>query len=561
MSKPKETLSKDYAATAENLSTILKKELTYYACKGYLNSSDPTMITAADRMIVADWCYGVVDHYQLSRETVANAMEMVDRFLSVSAGPSALWDINSDVAKAGDNALHCHRQFQLLTVAALYSCLKAKDAMFSSDQFAEACGIYTKEEIDAMEHTLLRGLSWRSNTPTAHQVGHATLSLLVPHVNLPEATWGFLLDEMKYQTEMAVRDYYFSTQRPSTIALASIYNAIESISSKTDQEMRMMLNTFLLRIVGCFEYGESMHINAARRRLQQLLRGDNVFEEEPDTPKIPMSQTFKFDRSVPTPLDSGRRSPFSSDILGLDILHAVDVFMKTFPIDCEDEKKMMHCVPSSTAAIVSPDKIPSKPVRPMPAYHIFLQIEKEFIIQTMAGEDADKSIHDDKVYLHYVPERYRHIKLTPDWYHPAGKRRQKRKHRKQHGKIGFKEITHLISSRWAKLSETNPEVMKFVQDLSKRELAQYRREMAAYEKYFANASTSSTVSKCTEPKKRALEGEVECEETPCKPRKLLRRITRSDSLFSIDETAEAVVDEKDKFRPLYHRMISHDGSY
>jgi len=276
------------------------------------------------------------------------------------------------------------------------------------------------------------------------------------------------------------------------------------------------------------------------------------------------------------------------------------VFMKTFPTDCEDEKKMMHCVPSSTAAIVSPDKIPSKPVRPMPAYHIFLQIEKEFIIQTMAGEDADKSIHDDKVYLHYVPERYRQVKLSPDWYLPAGKRRQKRKHRKQHGKIGFKEITHLISSRWAKLSETNPEVMKFVQDLAKRELTQYRREMAAYEKYFANTSTSSNVSKSTQPtKKRALEGDVEyVENTPCKPRKLLRRITRSDSLFSIDETAEAVVDknccpghrtvfptdmnsfhyhpvikhhhsattpdsmddEKDKFRPLC-RMISRDGSY
>ena len=133
MSKPTETLSRDYAATAETLSTILKKELTYYSCKGYLNPSDPSMITAADRKKLVDWSYGVVDQNQLSREIVATAMEMVDRFLSVSAGPFALWDVSSDVAKVGKNALHCQRQFQLLTVAALYSTLKAKDVMISID--------------------------------------------------------------------------------------------------------------------------------------------------------------------------------------------------------------------------------------------------------------------------------------------------------------------------------------------------------------------------------------------------------------------------------------------
>lgn len=42
------------------------------------------------------------------------------------------------------------------------------------------------------------------------------------------------------------------------------------------------------------------------------------------------------------------------------------------------------------------DSIPKKPMRPLTAYHIFFQIEREFIIQTTAGEDADKSIHDNK---------------------------------------------------------------------------------------------------------------------------------------------------------------------
>ena len=166
MSKPSGTLSRDYAATAETLSAILKKEIAFarHACKGYLNPSDPSMITATDRKELADWCYGIVDHYQLPRETVAIAMEMVDRFLSVSAGPFALWDVNSDVAKVGRNALHSQSMFQLLTVAALYSTLKAKDVLISIDELVAACyGVYTKEDIENMELIFQKGLSWRFN--------------------------------------------------------------------------------------------------------------------------------------------------------------------------------------------------------------------------------------------------------------------------------------------------------------------------------------------------------------------------------------------------------------
>ena len=108
--------SRDYADAADSLSAILKKELTQYSRKGYLDPSDPTVVTAADRKSLVDWCYCFADHYDLSRETVATAMEMVDRFLSISAGPFAIWDANSDVAKVGNNALHCQIKFQLLAV-------------------------------------------------------------------------------------------------------------------------------------------------------------------------------------------------------------------------------------------------------------------------------------------------------------------------------------------------------------------------------------------------------------------------------------------------------------
>ncbi|KAL7545898.1 hypothetical protein ACHAWF_009250 [Thalassiosira exigua] len=130
-----------------------------------------------------------------------------------------------------------------------------------------------------------------------------------------------------------------------------------------------------------------------------------------------------------------------------------------------------------------------KPLRPLTAYHIFFQIEREYIIQTAAGPDADKSIHDNKSYLPGVPRRYRCTKLLLDWYAGPGKR-QKRKHRKSHGKIGFLELSRVISKRWATLEVTDPETKRFVTRIAARELAQYKVEMKEYKDLTANVTTA-----------------------------------------------------------------------
>ena len=127
-----------------------------------------------------------------------------------------------------------------------------------------------------------------------------------------------------------------------------------------------------------------------------------------------------------------------------------------------------------------PNPSPMKPLRPLTAYHIFFQIEREYIIQTTPGADADSSIHDHKFYLQDVPRRYRSIKLAEDWYAGPGKR-AKRKHRKSHGKIGFLELSRVVSQRWSNLSNVDPETKMFVTRIAKRELDQYKREMNEYE--------------------------------------------------------------------------------
>ena len=265
--KPSENLSQDATAAANSLAVMIEKDRTVYKCSGYLDPREPTIISADDRMTVVDWCYGVVDHCQLSREVVAVAMGMVDRYLSM---PS----------KYGDEALRDQNKFQLLSITALYVAIKINEPVaMSSDLFSVICrGSYTVEEIEDAERTLLAGLSWRCNAPTAHQVGLFILSLLLPYVDIPEGTWGFLMDEIKYLAELAVRDYYFSTQRASTIALATIFNAIGHIRGQARQDLLQAS----LCIIECFDFDEPEVIVMVSKQLHQLNQHQQE-SHDPDT--------------------------------------------------------------------------------------------------------------------------------------------------------------------------------------------------------------------------------------------------------------------------------------
>ena len=279
---PTDNLSRNTEAVADSLVAMIKRELTTkYSCydyDGYLNPSDRNMITADDRMKLVDWCYcyGIVDHCNFSRETVASAMDMVDRFLSM---PST----SVHTARVSDEALADPSKFQLLTIAALYTSIKINEKVaISSDLFAEMCShVYTVEEIEDMERTLLIGLSWRCHAPTAHQVGMLIFSLLLPYVDIPEVTWGFLIDEMRYLTELAVRDYYFSTQHASTVALAAIFNVISDTSTKERRRRELLgIGAFLSVIMECFDFDHPNQIAAARSRLKSLARPKTLLQEE-----------------------------------------------------------------------------------------------------------------------------------------------------------------------------------------------------------------------------------------------------------------------------------------
>jgi hypothetical protein len=138
-----------------------------------------------------------------------------------------------------------------------------------------------------------------------------------------------------------------------------------------------------------------------------------------------------------------------------------------------------------------------KPLRPLSSFHLFSQIEREYIIQTTSNTtNGTVDTDPNKSYLTDVPSRYRAIKLSPDWYAGPGKR-QKRKHRKAHGVIGFQELSRLISQRWATLDTTDSETKTFVTAIAARELEEYKLEVKEYKKLLALHSPTTNSSTST----------------------------------------------------------------
>ena len=160
-------------------------------------------------------------------------------------------------------------------------------------------------------------------------------------------------------------------------------------------------------------------------------------------------------------------------------------------------------------------RIPDPPTRPFTEYHVFSQLERNYILQTASDDQREitrdfREIDDDAALR---PARYQGIILPKNWQRkgmslPAsqipspslprltrrlpslasnqtGSRAKKRSQRSSHGIISFLELSKMISKRW---KEADIETRSFCRVVAEKELENYRGEMKAYvEKYGEDA--------------------------------------------------------------------------
>ena len=165
--------------------------------------------SSSSRGKICEWIYQVVDHFRIDREVVAVAMSYFDRYLSKRS-------VNNGI-------------LQLLGATALYLAVKLfehkKLKLPLSAIVHLSGGRFTAEQVVKMEMELLQRLGWYVHPPTP-QLFCRDLMSFVGDIT-PRSSQVMIYDLAPFLTELAVFDYWFVTKKPSSIALASIVNALE----------------------------------------------------------------------------------------------------------------------------------------------------------------------------------------------------------------------------------------------------------------------------------------------------------------------------------------------
>jgi Cyclin, N-terminal domain/Cyclin, C-terminal domain len=210
-------------STLETIHAMLGQEANGYLISCDYLASGPTTRGCLTRQIDADcrskmaaWCYQVVDFCHFDRESVAIAMNFLDRFLATTTGRPLLYD---------------RAHYQLAAMTALYTSIKLNEPEAIDPQTVSdlSKGAYSACEVEEMERVMLHALHWRVNPPTAMSFVRHLIALLPTITTVPHVYRTAVHDIAKFQTELAVTDHDFIVVPPSVVAYCAVLNALEAL--------------------------------------------------------------------------------------------------------------------------------------------------------------------------------------------------------------------------------------------------------------------------------------------------------------------------------------------
>mmetsp|Transcript_15738 Transcript_15738/g.32255 ORF Transcript_15738/g.32255 Transcript_15738/m.32255 type:complete len:312 (-) Transcript_15738:44-979(-) len=197
----------------------MQEESTAYRCSDYF-SAGKTSVDASCRSKLVEWTYSIVDFCGFQQETALTAFSYVDRYISSGSEHTR-------------KALDDRRLYQLLFMTALHIAVKIHetkqiDALVLSRL---SHGKYSAGEFLEKERDLLNGLDWRLSGPTPMEFARCFLSI-VPHCGGDDASKSLLLTYVQQQIKKATAKSDLLSQKPSTIALSALLNAMSEIDGK-----------------------------------------------------------------------------------------------------------------------------------------------------------------------------------------------------------------------------------------------------------------------------------------------------------------------------------------
>ena len=201
----------------DTLRMMRKQESTVYRRYDYLSSQTDLSERVVDgswRQRIVEWMYGVVDHCNLRRDSVAVAAYYLDLSL-----------INGLVVS--------RREFQLAAMTALQLAIKLYDStIVKLDSMVKlGRGLFNEQDVITMEIKMLKALNWHVHPPTPVCFLRQFLRLLPASV-IPLTRY-LIAEVTRFISEISVCLYKFVKYPPSVIAYAGMLLAIERIDDAT----------------------------------------------------------------------------------------------------------------------------------------------------------------------------------------------------------------------------------------------------------------------------------------------------------------------------------------
>lgn len=198
------------------IANMLKQEATTYKRDDYLTLILPSKLDRGEtidgswRQRIVEWMYGVVDHCNLRRESVAVATYFMD------------------LASCRD-LVRSRKDFQLVAMTSLMLSIKLNDStMVKLDSMVRlGRGLFNESDVIAMESKILSVFDWHVHPPTPVCFMRQLLRLLPPE-STPVARY-IIVEVTRFVSEISACLYKFVKYPASSMALAAIVIAMERI--------------------------------------------------------------------------------------------------------------------------------------------------------------------------------------------------------------------------------------------------------------------------------------------------------------------------------------------
>lgn len=222
------TQALDADEICERLNVMKRQESTHYKIQDYLapewqaglvasvaggswdgDNDDESSVSSSSlpsfkmdeswRSKMCEWCYRVVDHYGLARESVAVAMNILDRYVSKSVVSNT--------------------NYTLATVAAIQIAIKVVSPIkLRMEEWGSVTHQqFSVDDIISMEVQMLSALSWHVHPPTAMDFCGMLIDFSFTDSTIDIRNE--IQEKARYLTELSVFEYFFTTRNPSSIAV------------------------------------------------------------------------------------------------------------------------------------------------------------------------------------------------------------------------------------------------------------------------------------------------------------------------------------------------------